>query len=300
MAGGLLGHALTPTHTKVIEHQPTYMGGGGGGGGGGSNGNGEDRIIIINNGPAGSVTADKLPGGTTVIQNNPSDNASPQAPTPNLAQPAAQSAPLAPLQPVAPVADQNPPALNSPTNANIGAAGASAAIGAAGAGAALNAATSAGNTPVEQAPPTGGIICVPMKVPEMDPNDNTKTIEVEKTVCYPAPAPAPAQAPATAPAPAPALAPDPSPLPASVPTTDLASIPAASSEAIVQTTSNTVPSVSTSPLTLDIRADFENEQKTFAPLASINTTPLYVPEGSVALAPLNPGDKPDVIKISST
>lgn len=36
-------------------------------------------------------------------------------------------------------------------------------------------------------PPNGGIICVPVRVMEADPNEPSKQIEVEKIACYPAP-----------------------------------------------------------------------------------------------------------------
>jgi len=47
LGGAILGHALTPTHTRVVESSNSYSGGGGGGGTHG----GDDKIIIINNGP---------------------------------------------------------------------------------------------------------------------------------------------------------------------------------------------------------------------------------------------------------
>ncbi|XP_037958601.1 uncharacterized protein LOC119688048 [Teleopsis dalmanni] len=43
------------------------------------------------------------------------------------------------------------------------------------------------HVPHEGEIPPGGIICVPMQVPEADPNDPTKTINVLKTACFPAP-----------------------------------------------------------------------------------------------------------------
>lgn len=39
--------------------------------------------------------------------------------------------------------------------------------------------------------PLYGVICLPVKIPETDPKDPTKTIEIEQTVCYPAPPPPP-------------------------------------------------------------------------------------------------------------
>ena len=46
--------------------------------------------------------------------------------------------------------------------------------------------------PEQPAPPApGGIICVPFRLNETDPNDASKMIEVEKIACYPAPPPPP-------------------------------------------------------------------------------------------------------------
>lgn len=47
-------------------------------------------------------------------------------------------------------------------------------------------------------PAPGGIICVPTRLNETDPNDPTKMVEVEKIACYPAPPPPPQAPPAGA------------------------------------------------------------------------------------------------------
>ncbi|KAH8420061.1 hypothetical protein KR009_005474 [Drosophila setifemur] len=116
---------------------------------------GQDRIIIINNGVPVNAT-----DGTTVI-NAGGVAAAPgvapaQAPLPvNSTQDAQPGVPLAPMAPF------NPEASN------------------------MTAPDAAAQPP----PPAGGIICVPTKVNETDPNDSTKMVEVEKIACYPAPPP---------------------------------------------------------------------------------------------------------------
>ncbi|XP_067636485.1 collagen, type I, alpha 1a-like [Eurosta solidaginis] len=147
LGGALLGHALTPTHTRVVESAPAAAAG--------QSGSNDDRIIIINNGPPGSVTTTNAAGAAGE----------------NGTQPAAASAsadPAVPNVPLAPMGD------NSATPAP--AAAPAAAPGGTG----------------EQPPPAGGIICVPVRINETDPADNTKMIEVEKIACYPAPPPPPA------------------------------------------------------------------------------------------------------------
>ncbi|KAL9881051.1 uncharacterized protein ACN2A1_012281 [Glossina fuscipes fuscipes] len=131
LGGALLGHALTPTQTRV-EHAPAPSDGNAGG----------DRIIIINNGQP--VNATDVNGATVV---NAAGQPAATVPQANAENPA----PLAPEQ-------------------NMTAA------------------------PAEQ-PAPGGIICVPMRINETDPNDSTKMVEVEKIACYPAPPPQPQSAP---------------------------------------------------------------------------------------------------------
>uniref|UniRef100_A0A1B0AK12 Uncharacterized protein n=1 Tax=Glossina pallidipes TaxID=7398 RepID=A0A1B0AK12_GLOPL len=160
LGGALLGHALTPTQTRVVEHAPASSDGSSGG----------DRIIIINNGQP--VNATDLNGATVV-------NAAGQ-PTATVPQANAENpAPLAPMSPVAgePVSPSAPGLEQNVTAA-----------------------------PAEQ-PAPGGIICVPMRINETDPNDSTKMVEVEKIACYPAPPPAAQTAPADGSAVNPAIPP---------------------------------------------------------------------------------------------
>jgi len=142
------------------------------------------------------VTTTDAGSGTTVINagvpqpaSAPAVPAAAPAPAPAPAPAAAQAAApvggtqLAPLAPLAPVGAPQPVdgSVPAPVVATTG----------------LNAAPPASGTPVDPnvpaaagAPPApGGIICVPVRVPEPDPKDPTKTIEVEKIACYPAPPP---------------------------------------------------------------------------------------------------------------
>ncbi|KAH8286740.1 hypothetical protein KR018_004459, partial [Drosophila ironensis] len=118
---------------------------------------GQDRIIIINNGvPVNGTSAD----GTTVI--NAAGVAAAPGGVPVPAMNATQDAQAMPgAVPMAPF---------SPEASNMTAPNA----------------TDAGAPPP---PPPGGIICVPTKVNETDPNDSSKMVEVEKIACYPAPPP---------------------------------------------------------------------------------------------------------------
>ncbi|XP_068152653.1 uncharacterized protein [Drosophila tropicalis] len=119
-----------------------------------ANGGGQDRIIIINNGVPVNASAD----GTTVIN------------APGVAAPAAVATAALPMNATKDVAA--PPAQLAPFNPE---------------NATMPMAN--GTDAVAQPPPAGGIICVPTKMNETDPNDSTKMIEVEKIACYPAPPP---------------------------------------------------------------------------------------------------------------
>lgn len=142
IGGAVLGHVLTPTHTKVIEQSPS--------GGSTDGGSGGDRIIIINNGQP--LNASDFNGTTTVI-NPASGQAAQPIDSSNAA--ATTNTPLAPM-----TGDMG---ANAPgTEASPG-----------------------------SGPAPGGIICVPTRINETDPNDSTKMIEVEKIACYPAPPPPP-------------------------------------------------------------------------------------------------------------
>uniref|UniRef100_A0A1A9WRD9 Uncharacterized protein n=1 Tax=Glossina brevipalpis TaxID=37001 RepID=A0A1A9WRD9_9MUSC len=143
LGGALLGHALTPTQTRVVEHAPASSDGNSGG----------DRIIIINNGQP--VNATDVNGATVI---NTAGQPAAATPPVNPENPA----PLAPMAPVAPGEPVSPPAPGLEQNMTA--------------------------APAEQ-PAPGGIICVPMRINETDPNDATKMIEVEKIACYPAPPP---------------------------------------------------------------------------------------------------------------
>lgn len=117
---------------------------------------GQDRIIIINNGVPVNAT-----DGTTVINAGgvaaaPGAAAAGAVPAMNATQDAQPAVPMAPMAPFNPEASN----MTAPNATDAGAP-----------------------------PPPGGIICVPTKVNETDPNDSTKMIEVEKIACYPAPPP---------------------------------------------------------------------------------------------------------------
>uniref|UniRef100_A0A034W6Q7 Uncharacterized protein n=1 Tax=Bactrocera dorsalis TaxID=27457 RepID=A0A034W6Q7_BACDO len=266
--------------------------------------------------PPGSVTTTDAGSGTTVITTNaaaPAPAGAPQpmapqnyAPQPNMAQPVAPN----------PGAPQLAPFGTAPTDNGGNVA---AAVGGAAAGAAITAAVApslnaapasstgdaapiASGAPVpnaanpssapgatpdaaagvapgaapEQPPAPGGIICVPVRVPEPDPADNTKTIEVEKIACYPAP---PAEA--TTPAPA-----------ATNATEAAAVTPTASSATTPTTTTTSAPAIAPAAI---------SNSEIGVPLAPLTTlTPIVVPEGSVALAPLSPNRQPDIMKLPGT
>ncbi|KAH8418918.1 hypothetical protein KR222_004847, partial [Zaprionus bogoriensis] len=160
LGGALLGHALTPSGGSSSS-QPVA-----------APAAGQDRIIIINNGvPVNATTSD----GTTVIN----AGGAPAAPA---ADAVAPLAPMAPMNATQTDAAAAPPAQLAPFSTE-------------------NAAPMANGTDAQAPPPPpGGIICVPTKVNETDPADSSKTIEVEKIACYPAPPP-PAAAPGAEPVP---------------------------------------------------------------------------------------------------
>uniref|UniRef100_A0A1I8PNQ1 Uncharacterized protein n=1 Tax=Stomoxys calcitrans TaxID=35570 RepID=A0A1I8PNQ1_STOCA len=155
IGGAVLGHALTPTHTKVIEQAPAAGNAAGGG----------DRVIIINNSgqPINATDAN----GATIINTGGATPApgAPAAPATSSDNPAGAMAPVAPMAPLAPMV---------PMAAD------------------MNATTPMpGTMPEQQQPPApGGIICVPVRVNATDPADATKMVEVEQIACYPAPPPA--------------------------------------------------------------------------------------------------------------
>lgn len=107
------------------------------------------------------------------------------------------------------------------------------------------------------AAPAGGIICVPVKVPQPDPNDSTKTIEVEQIACYNAPAPEATPAPASA---------------------------------VSETPTTAAPTTATPVTSVEPTAEG-------VALAPLQTTPFTIPEGMVPLAPFNPSANPDLLKL---
>lgn len=155
LGGALLGHALTPTHTRVVEQAPAAGNAAGGG----------DRVIIINNSgqPINATDAN----GVTVINAGENPAPAPGAPATGNDAPA----PLAPMVPMAPMT----PDMNATTQMAGAMPDVTPAPGAA--------------SPEQQTPPPGGIICVPVRVNATDPNDATKMMEVEQIACYPAPPP---------------------------------------------------------------------------------------------------------------
>lgn len=168
---------LTPSHTSVSAPAPAPVAGNAGGGG--------DRIIIINaNGePVNATTVD----GTTVINTgaHAAPGAAPAAPG---AAPASASETPAPLAPMVPV----PNDMNTPHNTTSGETPMPAAAPMPVPGMPeANPGSAAPMNPEQQPPAPGGVICVPVRVNETDPNDATKMIEVEKVACYPAPPPPP-------------------------------------------------------------------------------------------------------------
>uniref|UniRef100_A0A1A9WZJ9 Mucin-like domain-containing protein n=1 Tax=Glossina brevipalpis TaxID=37001 RepID=A0A1A9WZJ9_9MUSC len=285
LAGGLLGHALTPTHTKVVEHSPVMSGGYGGGGGGSGNNNGEDRIIIINNGPPGSVSTTNAGPGTTVINTGasqpPAAEPGPQqaaAPTITNAPPSEiPSAALAPLNPMHADTTNTASAAGTETTGN-----AVAGNGVISTNSAIAQSPPVGvqspetaESPAEQ-PPTGGIVCVPIKVPEPDPNDSSKTIEVEKIVCYPAPPP---QETSTV--------------------NEISSSTVLGATETLPSTSSLTSSSTSSSNIAELATQSATTLEHNAPLAPLKSTPFTVPEGSVALAPFHPGDPPHIMKIAA-
>nr|XP_014091518.1 uncharacterized protein Rv2082 isoform X1 [Bactrocera oleae] len=163
IGGAILGHVLTPTHTRV-ESAPAAPAG--------QPGSDDGKIIIINNGPPGSVTTTNAAGATVITTGVAGENGTQPMPAPAPA--AAPADPAIPNVPLAPIGDNN---AGQPTPAP-GAAPAEAAAAAA-------------PQPAPGEPPLGGIICVPVRVNDTDPADNSKMIEVEKIACYPAPPPPP-------------------------------------------------------------------------------------------------------------
>lgn len=163
IGGAILGHVLTPTHTRV-ESAPAAPAG--------QPGSDDGKIIIINNGPPGSVTTTNAAGATVITTGVAGENGTQPMPAPAPA--AAPADPAIPNVPLAPIGDNN---AGQPTPAP-GAVPAEAAAAAA-------------PQPAPGEPPLGGIICVPVRVNDTDPADNSKMIEVEKIACYPAPPPPP-------------------------------------------------------------------------------------------------------------
>ncbi|XP_054727060.1 basic proline-rich protein-like [Anastrepha obliqua] len=170
IGGAILGHVLTPTNTRVVESAPAPAPG--------QSGTNDDKIIIINNGPPGSVTTTNAGGATVITTGVAGENGTQPAvaPAPVPAPGAAPADAPIPNVPLAPLGDNTAaqPANGAPEHATP-APGAAPAQGAA----------------AEQQPPPGGIICVPVRINETDPADNSKMIEVEKIACYPAPPPPP-------------------------------------------------------------------------------------------------------------
>ncbi|KAI8116644.1 hypothetical protein FF38_04780 [Lucilia cuprina] len=170
IGGAILGHVLTPTQTRVVEQAPAAAAAGGSADGG------HDRIIIINNGQVMNATTDA--NGVTVINTG-------ETPAPGATVAAGETpAPLAPMAPV--------PAADVPQNAtNPGETPAAVAPVPVPAAAGADGSPAAPANPEQ--PPAGGIICVPVRVNQTDPNDATKMVEVEQIACYPAPPPPPAE-----------------------------------------------------------------------------------------------------------
>lgn len=166
IGGAILGHVLTPTQTKVIEQAPAAAAAAPGGSAGGS------TIVIVD----GQVVNTTDANGVVVINTGstpaPATAAAGETPAPAAA--GETPAPLAPMASV-PAADA---AQNSTTPAETPMAPMPA-----------DNSTAPAANPEQPAP--GGIICVPFKLNETDPNDATKMIEVEKIACYPAPPPPP-------------------------------------------------------------------------------------------------------------
>ncbi|XP_049310757.1 uncharacterized protein LOC125778203 isoform X2 [Bactrocera dorsalis] len=158
--GGVIGHELTKTHTRVESataapaRQP---------------GSAENKIIIINNGRPCSVTTTNAAGATVITTGVVGENAKQPMPAP-----APTAAPAIPNVPLAPIGDNN---ATKPTPAPRAALAESA--------------PAAAPQAAPEQPRPGGLICVPVRVNDTDPADSTKMIEVEKIVCYPAPPPPP-------------------------------------------------------------------------------------------------------------
>lgn len=178
IGGALLTHALTPSHNREVVHTSSGV----------SNpAPDSDRIIIINNGPPGSVTTNGA--GATVIDSNQGGGmaAAPAAvnPAPAPYQPQDPATPLAPFQPGSTQAVNNQPA----NDAGLPIAAAAAAPVAVAAGAAMTDPNNANTTnPVPAGPAPGSIACYPIMVNQTDPNDPTKVTLVEQIACYEVPA----------------------------------------------------------------------------------------------------------------
>ncbi|XP_017487554.1 PREDICTED: basic proline-rich protein-like [Rhagoletis zephyria] len=171
IGGAILGHVLTPTNTRVVESAPAAAAG--------QSGNNDDKIIIINNGPPGSVTTTNAGGATVITTGVAGENGTQPAavPAPVPAPGAAPADPAIPHVPLAPMGD------NIAAQATNGTTEQPAAPAPAG--------EQPAPAPAGEQPPPGGIICVPVRINETDPADNSKMIEVEKIACYPAPPPPP-------------------------------------------------------------------------------------------------------------
>ncbi|XP_073830367.1 uncharacterized protein [Musca autumnalis] len=153
IGGAILGHVLTPSHTKVVEQAPAAGNAAGGG----------DRVIIINN-TGQPINATDANGATIINAGG--------TPAPATSDAAAAAVPMAPLAPLAPMPAGD---MNNTSPAPM---------------APMADGTNATNPEQPPAPAPGGIICVPVRVNATDPNDATKMMEVEQIACYPAPPPA--------------------------------------------------------------------------------------------------------------
>lgn len=166
LGGAVLGHVLTPTHTQTVQQGVPVAG---------APSDDKDRIIIINNGQPATVTESK--DGTTIITTNQAQPGMAPVAQPGVA-PVAQPSPdigMAPLAPMAPVPSMNGPEGSAPL--------APFAAGTPN--------TQSQPPPADQAPPAGGIICVPVLVNVTSPTDPNNVTQVEQIACYPAPPPEP-------------------------------------------------------------------------------------------------------------
>ncbi|XP_054086944.1 uncharacterized protein LOC128921930 [Zeugodacus cucurbitae] len=150
----ILERVLRPIHTRVVSAQPAAAK---------PSGSNDGKIIIINNGPPGSVTTTNANRGTVITTGVVGENVTKpmpgQLPAVAPAGPAVSNVPLAPV-------GKNIAAQPTP---------------APGAAPAEDAAAAAPQPAPEQ----------PVRINETDPNDNTKMVEVEKTAGYLAPQPPP-------------------------------------------------------------------------------------------------------------